>query len=268
MTQQSNQEDQLSGDNRSRRRRSSKIFPSAKFEDVLIIAKTILEDGIDGRLRRRTLFERLNQRPSSNSNRKMITSSSRYGLTSGGHSAEYLTLTEDGKDIVSQTSPHTSVSEKAFRCAINKIAIFDQIYEKLKGNRLPAQDVLQDQFSQLGLNPEECAVASEVFLANSRYVGIIREVNGNEHIISIEQFLERTQAEETSMIDIVSENSSDDLMDEQQSIPVPTLPPSRSVPAEPSLHIDIQIHIDSTATSDQINQIFSSMARHLYGRKE
>ena len=36
----------------------------------------------------------------------------------------------------------------------------------------------------------------------------------------------------------------------------------------PEVHIDVQIHIDSTASADQINQIFASMARHLYQREE
>jgi len=34
-------------------------------------------------------------------------------------------------------------------------------------------------------------------------------------------------------------------------------------PRWPSLHIDIQIHIDSSASADQIDQVFASMARHL-----
>lgn len=32
----------------------------------------------------------------------------------------------------------------------------------------------------------------------------------------------------------------------------------------PALHIDVQIHIDSTASAEQIDQIFASMARHIY----
>ena len=35
----------------------------------------------------------------------------------------------------------------------------------------------------------------------------------------------------------------------------------------PELHVDVQIHIDSTASPKQIDQIFASMARHLYGRE-
>jgi glycine cleavage system regulatory protein len=33
----------------------------------------------------------------------------------------------------------------------------------------------------------------------------------------------------------------------------------------PALHIDIQIHISPEASADQIDQIFASMAKHLYG---
>jgi hypothetical protein len=36
----------------------------------------------------------------------------------------------------------------------------------------------------------------------------------------------------------------------------------------PNVHLDIQIHIPADASADQIDQIFASMARHLYGRAE
>lgn len=36
----------------------------------------------------------------------------------------------------------------------------------------------------------------------------------------------------------------------------------------PSVHIDIQIHISPEASGDQIDQIFKSMAKHLYGPRE
>ena len=35
----------------------------------------------------------------------------------------------------------------------------------------------------------------------------------------------------------------------------------------PSIHIDIQVHISPDATVDQIDQIFASMAKHLYKRE-
>jgi len=35
----------------------------------------------------------------------------------------------------------------------------------------------------------------------------------------------------------------------------------------PSVHIDIQIHIDANAKAEQIDQIFASMAKHLYDKQ-
>lgn len=52
---------------------------------------------------------------------------------------------------------------------------------------------------------------------------------------------------------------------QQRQPPLPPPPPreeSRSV--APSLHIDVQVHIPSDATPEQIDSIFASMAKHLY----
>ena len=234
MTQQSNQESQLAGDVRRRGRGPAKPFPLLKFEDIIIIPKTIFEDGLDDRLRRLALFKRLDRTPTSGASRNMITSSSRYGLTSGSHSAEYLTLTEEGKIIASQASSLSTIPDKVFRCVISRFDIFNQVYEKLKNNRLPARDVLQDQFSQLGLSPSDCEIASEIFLANSRYVGIIREVSGDDHIIPIEQLVEEIPANDMSVMDVFPEDSADELASEQQQpIAVPTLTPSPAIASGP-----------------------------------
>ena len=45
----------------------------------------------------------------------------------------------------------------------------------------------------------------------------------------------------------------------------PPAPPAKS-DGGPTVHLDIQIHIPADATPAQIDQIFSSMARHLYAK--
>jgi len=52
---------------------------------------------------------------------------------------------------------------------------------------------------------------------------------------------------------------------------IPATPPpgdSGMGQAQPSLHIDIQIHISPDAKPEQIEKIFSSMAKHLYKGKD
>jgi len=51
---------------------------------------------------------------------------------------------------------------------------------------------------------------------------------------------------------------------QQPASPTPTVMGSAPTP---SVHIDIQIHISPEASPDQIDQIFKSMAKHLYGAK-
>lgn len=48
---------------------------------------------------------------------------------------------------------------------------------------------------------------------------------------------------------------------EKDDPPPPPPPPTKS---GPEVHLDIQIHIAADADADQIDQIFASMARHLY----
>jgi hypothetical protein len=45
----------------------------------------------------------------------------------------------------------------------------------------------------------------------------------------------------------------------------PAEPPASGQASIPGLHIDIQVHIAADASSAQIDQVFASMARHLYG---
>jgi hypothetical protein len=47
----------------------------------------------------------------------------------------------------------------------------------------------------------------------------------------------------------------------------PQAQPQRPSLATPALHIDIQIHISPESTPQQIDKIFESMAKHLYGPK-
>lgn len=47
----------------------------------------------------------------------------------------------------------------------------------------------------------------------------------------------------------------------------PAAPKAPTSQSGPEVHIDIQIHISPESTAEQIDKIFESMAKHLYGRK-
>ena len=246
-----------------RGRGPNKPFPVLKFEEVLKLPQAILEHGVNGQLRRITLFDRLEKSPESGPSRQLIITASRYGLTSGGIKAEYIAITETGSEILKENQPTSTILSKKFECAISKFELFRQTHEKLVNQRVPAEDVLADMFAQASLPPSDIRTAAGVFVANLRHLGLVRQISGSERIISIEHLLE------------------DPPKGNEDSPPEPlrpTLVAADPLVAEgnakvaistnrPALHIDIQVHIDPTSNAEQIDQIFASMAKHLYGNE-
>ncbi|MBI4298143.1 MAG: hypothetical protein HY666_00065 [Chloroflexi bacterium] len=239
-----------------KRRRGPKTFPTVKFEDVLVLAKGIQEHGAGDRMRRLTLFDELERSPESSTSRNLVTISARYGLTSGGYAAEYLALTDDAKIVLGDTHPEEERRQKSFQMAIGKQEVLQNLYDRLKNKRLPAPAVLKDELAELSVSEADRSLAAEVFVANARFLGLVREVSGAERLLPIEQVLEELSGAPKQIVPAEPK---------PETPPVTQTPPGVMV-TEPSVHIDIQIHIDSSASAEQIDQIFASMARHLYRR--
>lgn len=53
---------------------------------------------------------------------------------------------------------------------------------------------------------------------------------------------------------------------EHQNTPPPPAPPVPRREERPTIHVDLQIHISSDATAEQIDHVFASMAKHLYDK--
>jgi hypothetical protein len=81
----------------TKRTRSVRKFPALTFQEALTLAEAIQKYNSGQKVRRLTLFEKLDQSPDSSATRRMIISSGQYGLTKGSYNAEYLELTTEGK---------------------------------------------------------------------------------------------------------------------------------------------------------------------------
>jgi hypothetical protein len=189
--------DQSSGQAKAprRRRAARRPFPTLSFGEALFLANAIQEHGSGQPIRRLTLFEALDRSPDSGPTRKLITSSAQYGLTNGGYSAETLSLTPLGATASDpNAAPGTKLAARA-ELAIAGVASFKAIYEQYKGSRVPAIEVLRDAARTAEIPEDEVAECVETFLANARELGLIRNIGGSEHLISIEQAVEEASAE-------------------------------------------------------------------------
>ncbi|OBF82308.1 hypothetical protein A5791_04550, partial [Mycobacterium sp. 852002-51163_SCH5372311] len=187
-------------------------FPGLSFKESLFLAEAIQEHGAGKRIRRLTLFQKLNRSPTSGTSRTLITSSSQYGLTTGAYNAEFLDLTPEGRTASDKSISTATRLQAQINLAILNLDTFKQVFEKYAGNRLPPIEVLRDAFKDAGIEDDLVQEAAEIFLANTRELGLVRQIAGSEHLVSVDTVLDEAhgQAGGAAEDDDESESESED----------------------------------------------------------
>ena len=270
----------VSGIKQRRVRGPNKPFPVMSFEEALVLSQGIHEHSVDGQIRRLTLLDRLDLKPSSSKTRNLESSSFKYGLTIGSYRSQTMQITDSGRTLFDASSSSQRIREKQYELAIGQIEPFNRLYERLKEKKFPDEIVLRDELGDVGVAKEDRENAARVFAANLRFLGLVKEVTGSDHVRTIEEVLEDEASIGESMpeqkaIDspletaVPVENNGNTAVttDRQTAVSVENNGNAAMTTNRPALHIDIQVHIDPTSTAEQIDQIFESMARHLYGNE-
>ncbi len=179
----------------TKRTRRPRPFPNISFNEALVLADAIQEHGSGQKIRRLTLFDALGRSPDSGPTRKLIIGSNAYGLTTGSYSAEFLDLTDAGRSASDPAASARAKRRAQIALAITNIDSFAGVYEKYKGGRLPASDVLRDSFIEAGIDADMANQAVEVFLANARELGLVKTISGTEHLVSVDAVIDEMDAD-------------------------------------------------------------------------
>jgi hypothetical protein len=243
-----------------RGRGRNKPFPPISFEESLVLPKSINEHGVDGRIRRLTLLDKIDARPNSKKTRNLVSSAFKYGLIHGSFNSDFLQLTEDGHALLDKSTPLREAKAKQFEIAIDRIEPFSKLYGKLKDKRIPDVSILGDEIGGFGVEETDRLKAAEVFEMNLRYVGLVKEIAGSEHVVTIDGLaLDGPEMDQDISLPRDTESYT------ETTTPIETNSKAPVQPQRPSLHIDFHVHIDPTSSAEQIDNIFASMARHFYG---
>jgi hypothetical protein len=170
--------------------RRTTLFPASSYEEALTIPNAIQKYAAGQKVRRLTLFDQMQKSPDSGASRQMIINANKYGLIKGNYAGEYLELTPDGKTATNPEVPAKDRLSVQFKLAIQQIQPFRAIYDSQKGNRLPAQSVLEDIARENGIPDEDAKECVDVFVVNAKYLEILKPIAGAERIIPIEQAIE------------------------------------------------------------------------------
>lgn len=187
-------------------KRMTRSFPASTFDEALSLAMAIQQFAAGQKVRRLTLFDNMGKSPDSGQSRQLITNSGKYGLTTGGYQAEHLELTEAGRIATSTEVSATEQLRARFQLAITAIPPFNELYERFKGNKLPALAVMQDFLVEKGYKQAEVSECVETFVLNAKFLGLLRPVAGAERLLPFEHVAEeaaRTFSTSTSSISAV-----------------------------------------------------------------
>jgi hypothetical protein len=173
-----------------KRSRRTLLFPAGSFEEALTVPLAIQKHAGGQKVRRLTLFDQMKKSPDSGPSRQLVINANKYGLIKGNYTSEHLELTPNGEAVTADgTLPKDKLSA-SFKLAIEGIPPFKALYERLKGNRVPAPSVMEDIARENGIPAEDAPECVETFVVNAKSVGILKPIAGAERIIPIEQVIE------------------------------------------------------------------------------
>lgn len=193
----------------AKRTRRKRLFPNQGFQESLFLANAIQKHASGQEVRRLTLFEALDRSPDSGPTRKLITASNQYGLTNGSYQADVLSLTEAGAAATDPSVPDAAKLRARIELAVLGVEPFKAIFDKYAGGRLPQIPVMRDAAVGAGVDPNDAAECVETFLANARYVGLIRTIGGTEHLVTVEDALDQLPEDEAEDVPPLGTNTSE-----------------------------------------------------------
>jgi hypothetical protein len=173
------------------RSRISRPFPASTFEEAIVLAEAFQKFAPgQQKVRRLTLFDKLEKSADSGPSRQLITNSSKYGLTKGGYQAEFLELTPVGAIAVGDDTAPVAKLTARFTLSIKNIEPFNFLYERCKGNKLPSKEFLIDALKETSLEEGAQSECVDTFIINVKSLGLLRTLSGTERLLTLEHALD------------------------------------------------------------------------------
>ncbi len=169
------------------RKRGRKPYPVVAFADVLPLAEGIMKHNAGQQVVRETLLKKMELDAGAQSTRNLITNSNKYGATEGSYAAPNLKLTEKGLLAVNPKANPIDQKKARFALAIGDVAEFNAVFEKRKGNNMPAPEMLHDDLASLDAGDRKAC--ADVFTSNVKHLGMLVDRDGAQYLMTLEEWL-------------------------------------------------------------------------------
>ncbi len=183
-------------------------FPKDSFEEALQIAQAIEDKNSGNPLPPQEVAIAINRSPGSSAFRILLSSSNKYGLTTGSFNTPRIAITDLGKDIVEPKDEQSS--KVAIGNSIFKPELFSKVFNYYKGKKVPDKSFFANTLTRdFDIPKKHAEIFVKVFMTNVKHLGLIQDTTtgpwfasevslsvSKKHLLSSEN--EETKAEEVS----------------------------------------------------------------------
>lgn len=163
-----------------KRKYTTTAFPKNTLKEALKLAESIQNNNAGQPYSRLDLAKSLDYTPESSTFRTLITSSSRFGLTSGSYQADKISLTPLGIEIVAPRNE----GEKAqgIKKALFSVKLYKDFFTRFDGHKVPRKEffksTLNRDFSIPNEDTDECY---DMIIKNAKELGVINTIKDAEY---------------------------------------------------------------------------------------
>jgi hypothetical protein len=229
-----------------KRKYATTAYPKNSLMDALRLAQSIKDNNAGKPYDLLDLAKSLDYSPASSGFRTLITSSGRYGLTTGSYKAKQIAITSLGLSIVSPQIPQEKWD--GLKKALFNIELYRKFFTDFENNKLPEMQYLVNTLNRTyGIPNEDCEDCYKMIVKNAEELKILDEFNGTKWI----HLSKLSKAEVTQTVPLPPSGEVEEVPPEEEIIPPPTHPPAPKV-EKPIVFIS---HSENVTIVDQLKTI-------------
>ncbi len=165
-------------------------FPKHSLKVALRVAQALEDKNSGNPMPPTDVAIAIEKSPGSSDFRMLLSSSIKYGLTTGSFNQSKITLTELARDVVAPTSDVSK--NKALLKAAFAPPLFQSIFAGYKGKKVPDMQFFQNALVRdFGVSKDQAARCAGVFYENAEYLGLVRQATTGKWLASEPSVLEQ-----------------------------------------------------------------------------
>jgi len=231
----------------------SRPYPEIPITEAIKVPQGIREHNAGRPMNRVLLAEALKLSPTSSDFRDLLSASYKYGFTKGSFNSETIDLTELGEQLTKPRSEMEKLS--AMRKGLRKIVLFERLLTYFNNNKLPTAEFLKNTLERepFNITPERSGEAANVFIANGKAVGFIRDVSGSPFVV-IEAGPPAAEVSE-AITEVEKEQVAISETTEEKEPVLPTLQKPKTPTEAPQIPTSLQFFIGHGKDKEALEQL-------------